>query len=618
MVAQVDGYAGRFLRVNLTTRDITKEIADENALRNYIGGTGMGVKFLYEEVAPEVQWSDPENRLVFASGPLGGSVIPGSGSFSIVTKGPLTNGVTSVQANGFFGAFLKFSGFDGIILSGISKELAYLYVENGTAQLREAAHLAGKGTYETEDLIKKELGKKEREMSVASIGPAGENLVRFAGIFSDKGHSASHNGSGAVMGSKRLKAIAVTRGETPLMFHDKPRLRTVADEILEKAKTFPTSKWGTLHVLPLLKEQGWLPVKNYSTSIWPIKSNDLDKFEPENFRQNFKAKRNPCWACQQHHCELITIPEGFYGREVIDTPEYEQLSGWSSNIDNIDVVKAVALSYLTDNLGLEINEASFTISWVMECFAKGILTEKKTDGLEMRWGNVEATGKMLEKIARRQGFGDVLAEGVKRAAEKIGGEALNLAVYTGKGNAPRTHDHRYRWYEMFDTCVSDTGTIEVHLADYGMSELAGPDRAIEISQAVAKTRGWMPFEDSLVVCRFNTKSDLHILAKALSMATGWKFTPEEANLTGLRIVNLMRAFNVRCGITPNLEYPSPRYGSTPTEGPAKGKNIMASWEQMLDNYYETMGWDRRTGKPLPETLHKVGLDHVIKDLWQPQ
>ncbi len=614
---KIDGYAGKFLRVDLTKEQISEEAFDEATLRNYLGGTGIGAKILHDEVPPEVEWSAPENRLILASGPLGGTRIPGSGAFSVVTKGPMTNGATSTQANGFFGAFLKFSGFDGIILQGASKKWMYLYIENGVAKLMEATHLAGKGTYETDDIIKKELGKKERQMSVVSIGPAGENLVKFAGIFADKGHSASHNGPGAVMGSKKLKAIAVTRGKIPLEIRDKERLAIVANEILEKAKTFPTFKWGTLYVLPILHEQGWLPVKNYSTSIWPIKENELAKFECDQIREHFTARRNPCWACQQHHCEWITITTGPYARMIIDEPEYEQLAGWSSNIGNTKVSSAITLSYITDNLGLENNEASFTISWVMECYEKGILTKEHTDGLEMNWGNVEATKKMLANISKRERFGNMLAEGVRRAAERVGGEAVNLAVCTKKGNAPRAHDHRFRWYEMFDTCVSNTGTIEVHLADFGMTELTGPDRPMEISTAVAKTKGWMSFEDSMVVCRFNTHSNLTFLAKAVSAATGWDFTPEEANTAGLRIVNLLRAFNIKHGMTNprSLEYPSARYGSVPVDGPSKGKNIMKFWEQMIDNYYQQLGWDRETGKPLPETLKRLSLDYVVEDLW---
>ena len=615
-LTKVGGYAGKLLRVDLTNKRIVDEIPDENTLRKYLGGTGIGAKFLYEEVPPGVEWSDPENRLILASGPLGGTRVPGSGTFSVVTKGPLTNGATSVQANGFFGAFLKFSGFDGIILQGASKEWVYLYIENGAAELRDASHLVGKGTYETEDLVKQELGKKGRQMSVVTIGPAGENLVKFAGIFADKGHSASHNGPGAVMGSKRLKAIAVTRGKIPIMVKDEERLSAVANEILEKAKTFATFKWGTLFAITIANEQGWLPVKNYTTNVWPIEEDRLATFEAEYIREHFNPKRNPCWACQQHHVHVMTITEGPYAGLVVEEPEYEQFAAWGADTGNTDVAAAIMLSYETDNIGLENNEAGWVISWVMECYERGILTKEDTNGLEMTWGNVEATKKMLNMIARREGFGDLLAEGVKRASQRLGGEAPNLAIYTKKGNTPRGHDHRTRWYEMFDTCVSNTGTIEVQLGDLGMTKLVGPARPMEISAAVAKTKGMMPFEDSLGVCRFNTKLNLELLSQAISAVTGWDFTPEEANTAGRRIVNLLRAFNIRHGLTPDLEYPSPRYGSTPVDGPSKGISIMTYWEQMLDNYYKLMGWDRKTGKPLPETLKKLSLDYVIKDLWR--
>ena len=612
------GYAGRLLRLDLTGKRTTEEFTDEARLRTYIGGTGLGAKILYDEVAPGTDWSAPQNRLVLASGPLGGTRIPGSGSFSVITKGPLTNGVASSQANGYFGAFMKFSGFDGVILQGASKEWVYLYVENGAAELRDASHLMGKGTYETVDAIKKELGKKEREMSVACIGPAGENLVKYAGIFADKGHSAAHNGTGAVMGSKRLKAIAVTRGKNTLNIADKKELATVAGEILEKAKTYSTHKWGTLFALPVGKVSGWLPVKNYTTNMWDIKDDDLDKFECDYIRERFRSRRNPCWACPQHHDEWMTFPDGPLAGMSIAMPEYEALASWSSNIDNKDVTSAMILSFMTDDLGFEVNEASFTVSWVMECYERGIVSREDLDGLEMNWGNVEATREMLLKISKRAGIGDLLAEGVKSAAERIGGEAINLAVCTGKGNAPRSHDHRHRWFEMFDTCVSNTGTIEVHLADFGFSELTGPEKPMEISNAVAETKGWMSLEDSLVVCRFNTKSDPTILAKAVSAATGWDFTPEEAIAAGLRFVNLMRAFNIRHGMTNvrEVEHPSTRYGSIPQDGPAEGKNLIQFWEGMLDNFYERLGWDQRTGKPLPDTLESLGLGYVIKDIWK--
>ncbi|MFQ6077251.1 MAG: aldehyde ferredoxin oxidoreductase N-terminal domain-containing protein, partial [Candidatus Bathyarchaeia archaeon] len=218
------GYTGKLLRVDLTHERIEDFILDEETCRKYVGGTGVGSKILYDEVPPGIDWSDPENRLIFASGPLGGTRIGGSGSFSLVTKGALTNGATSVQANGLFGAYIKFCGHDGLIVEGAAKRWLYLYINDGVAELREASHLLGRDTYEIVDLLRKELGKGERRLSVVSIGPAGEHLVRFAGVFAEKGHSASHNGPGAVMGSKKLKAVAVSRGKKAVEVKNTDRL----------------------------------------------------------------------------------------------------------------------------------------------------------------------------------------------------------------------------------------------------------------------------------------------------------------------------------------------------------------------------------------------------------
>jgi aldehyde:ferredoxin oxidoreductase len=220
-------------------------------------------------------------------------------------------------------------------------------------------------------------------------------------------------------------------------------------------------------------------------------------------------------------------------------------------------------------------------------------------------------------IAHRQGAGDTLAEGVMRASKKIGGEAAKCAIYTAKGNTPRGHDHRTRWLEMFDTCVSNTGTLETGTTGlyFGGAMLQGSGYPIEVSTFEAETKGMMVFEDSLVVCRFNCKMNLVLESEAVSATTGWDFKPEEAKMVGRRAVNLMKAFNIRAGINKEADRPSTRYGSTPIDGPSKGKSITRHWDIMLNNYYQLMGWDVETGKPLPETLEKLGLKHVIKDLW---
>lgn len=603
----------KFIRVDLTKGRTTTEIVGETTLRMYLGGTGIGVKYLYEEVPPNVGWADPENRLILASGPLGGTRIGGSGGYSVVTKGPLTNGAATVQGNGFLGAYLRFCGFDGIIIHGASPKWVYLHVNEDSAELRDASHIKGKDTYETEETIKKELGKREREMSVASIGPAGENLVKLAGIFSDTGHSASHNGVGAVLGSKKLKAIAVTRGKRTVEVKDKERLTAIANKMLDDVKNL-TKKifdWGTLWANIEAYKDHWLPVKNYTTNEWVIENEKLMKFSPEYIRGHFEPKRHPCWACQVHHCHMIRIPDGPYAGLVAEEPEYEQFASWGPAIGQTDVDTAIMLSKEVDRLGLETNEASWVIGFVMECYEKGLLTKQDTNGLEMTWGNAEATKAMLNMITRREGFGDILAEGVMRAAQRIGGEAANLAVYTKKGDTPRSHDHRARRWEMFDTCVSNTGTLENTLPGLGPT----PDKWEELSTTEAKTKSQMLVEDSMVTCRFNTRMNLELLSQAVSAVTGWDFTWQEAVNVGYRIVNLLRAFNIRHGLTAELDYPSTRYGSTPTDGPWKGVGMMSHWDEMLRNYYREMGWDEKTSKPLPETLKKYGLDYVVRDLW---
>ncbi|MFC1904210.1 aldehyde ferredoxin oxidoreductase family protein [Chloroflexota bacterium] len=622
-MASIPGYAGKFLRVDLSSNHISTEELDEDNLRRYLGGTGFGAKVLYDEVPVGVEYSDPANRVILASGPLGGTSVNGSGTFSVVTKGPLTNGAASVQANGFFGAFLRFSGFDGIIIQGASQKWQYLYVHDGTAELRDASTLVGKDNWETEDAIKAELGAKEREMSVFSIGPAGENLVRFATIAGDKGHIAAHNGTGAVLGAKKLKAIGVTRGKSRITIADKERLSKLAKDMIEYIRKHP--RWslnyyqGTLEGIQRLGDAGHLPIKNYQTSIWDINHKDLQKFGYQHIRTYYKAKRRPCWACPAEHAHHLLIPEGPYAGLVTDEPEYEGFAAWGPLIGNTDVTAAIVLASEVDRLGFDANEAGFLISLVMECYEKGILNKKDTDGIEMNWGNVPAVSAMLKKIARREGFGNVLAEGVMWAAQQIGGEAPSIAIYTLKGCAPRGHDHRSLWWELFDTCVSDTGTIESHRQTdprmLGFPDLSGNFNGEEVARAVARVRGIMPFEDSLGICRFTTRSQMPRLAEMLQAATGWDYTVEEGNTAGRRFANLLRAFNVRHSHTPAMEAPSIRYGSTPVNGPAAGKSIMPEWGKMLDSFYEEMGWDRQSGRPYPETLKTLGLEHVVKDLW---
>ncbi len=604
-------YEGTLLRVDLDQGRVERVKVDENILRKFIGGTGLGAKFLYDEVLPGTEWFDSENRLILAVGPLNATPLGGSGSISVVSKGPLTNGAGCCQANGYFGAYLRLCGLNGIIVKGKAQSLKYLYLDSESTDLKDADWLAGMDTYKTVDLIKHEHDCKERDMAVVSIGPAGENLVKFAGVFVDHGHSASHNGLGAVMGSKKLKAIGIRRGNFQVPINDVNQVREISKELRENVKKQSTwlYEYGTLSLMHRIASGNRLPVKNYTTSTWKIDEDKWQKFGAEYIREKYSVRRNSCWACQIHHCDILKITEGPYAGELLEEPEYEQIAAWSSAIGQEDVTAALMLSKEVDRLGMDTNEAGWVVGFAMECFEKGIFTKEKTNGLDLSWGNAESARLLLNLISCRQGIGDILAEGVMRAAKSIGGEAVNYAIHTLKGNTPRGHDHRNGPTEMFDTSISNTGTLET----------AGA-RAVnptweEIVKANVLNKGAMILEDSLVTCRFNTRTNIQLLCEAVSAVTGWDFSWEEGMQVGLRVVNLLRAFNTRHGIIGrDTDKPSVRYGSTPNAGPWKGKSLLSVWDDMLDAYYSGMGWDK-SGKPLPETLEKIGLKYVSTDLW---
>jgi len=615
-VDKLYGYAGRIINVDLSLQQIEYEPLREETLTQYIGGAGLGTKYLYEQVDPDIQWPDSRNALFLGSGPLGG-LVAASGTFSVATKGAMTNGASSSQANGFFGAYLRSCGFDGILFRGAAEDWTYLYVHDGTAELRDAKHLIGMDTLQTQQFIKQELGCADKDISVCCIGPAGENLVKYACIVGDGGHVAAHNGVGAVMGSKRLKAIAVARGTKRVPVKDRRGLAAIARQLVMNAKnTGDYYHWGTSRIYSSGVSRGTLPVRNYTTNIF----SDHARFMGDYTRTRFEIERKPCWACPAHHCHLMKVTEGPYAGYEGEEPDYEQWAAWGSLIGQTDPGAAVVLSNEVDRLGLDNNEAGWVISWIMECYEKGLLTTNDVDGLNMSWGNVEATRAMLGRIARREGFGNVLAEGAMRAAQHVGGEAKNCAVYTLKGNSPRDHDHRAKWDELFDTCVSNTGTIETLIgtlaqpADFGITtpvEKFSPD---DVVTALVKAKGSMQFEDSLGTCRFIGRTHIAFLCQAVNKATGWDLTFSDCMKVGRRSVNMMRLFNLRSGIRSELDAPSARYSSTPVDGPVEGKSIQPHFEYMKRKYYSLMGWDEKSGIPLAETLTELGLEHIVSDL----
>ncbi len=608
---------GRLLRVDLQAETCVAEPIPPALIHAWIGGAGLGAKLLYDEVPAGVAWDDPDNRLILAAGPLAGTKVHGAGTYCAVTKGPMTNLLGSTQANGFFGSYLKQNGFDAIVLQGRARRWLYLFISEATIELRPADHLLGKDTWETEGALLAELGYKPKLLSVHGIGPAGEHLVRFAAIAGDQGHVAAHNGVGAVMGSKQLKCIAVARGKKQVPVAHPERLTEYAEALFDHAYNF-RDQWlargGTAIGLSDMQTNGSLPVRNYQTNVYP----EHEAMNGLTFRENFEGKHTPCWACRMNHLHTGCMTEGrkkgYFGEE----PEYEGFAAFGPQVGITDQSAAFWLSNLADRYAVDLNEAGWLFGWVLECVEKGILDrERDLDGLNLTWDDEDSLAELLRKISFREGCGDWLAEGVMRAAQHIGRGSEALAVFTRKGATPRGHDHRGRWTEMLDTCVGNTSTIEATAGadpvdNLPIEPVKNRFDALDVSRFVGQINGRRQFDDSLGVCRFDSQ-DLMLELHTFNAVTGLDYGPLDALRKGRQIVHLMRAFNVRHGLTTDMEEPSPRYSSKPTDGGAAGSDPTSAWPVMKQNYYRTMGWDETTGMPLAETLRALDMEELIPD-----
>jgi aldehyde:ferredoxin oxidoreductase len=622
------GFAGRLLRVDLSRGKVWAEPWGPDAMREMIGGIGLGAMILYRETAirggkGNVTWDHPDNRLVLATGPLAGLPVWGTGGLTVITIGAGTNGPTSTQANGFFGTNLKYSGYDAIVIQGQAKRWVYLYINDDVVELRDARELVGKDTWETQDALSATLGLSGHQLSVYSIGPAGESLVKFAAIQGDYGHVASKNGCGAVMGKKRLKAVAIVRGTKALRTADPRGVVQAADEIAHDLKTDPSARslyeYGTLPGVTNLLRLGALPIKNYTTNVTDA---DMSQWEAPKLREGFDHRGHQCNACGMHHCHMSVIRSGPNRGQIVDEPEYEGWSGagWTIGV-TADRDGVAWLNTELDRACVDVNEFGWLCGWVMECQEKGYITKQQL-GFELKWGDIKGARRLLDLVIKRQGLGDVLAEGVKRAAEKLGGPAKDSAIYIEKGATPRGHDHRGRWEEMLDTATSGTATMEtgnpVHPTEVGQPARINPFDGEAVAKYVAGLRGRRNFEDSLGVCIFTIRTRLENVCRALSAATGWNVTVDDAIRFGRRTAAINRVVSLRCGITPASERPSKRYGSTPSDGPAKGQAIMEQWDKMVDVWYRDVGYDRKTGKPHAATLRSLGLDWLVPVVWGKQ
>ncbi|RJS79399.1 aldehyde ferredoxin oxidoreductase [Candidatus Bathyarchaeota archaeon] len=599
-------YTGKILRVNLTTRKINMERLDEEKARKFIGGKGLGAKILYDSLKPGVNPLSPENILIFASGPLTATLAPTSARWAVVTKSPLTNIFLDCQVGGYFGAAMKLAGFDCIIVEGKADKPVYLWVHDKNCEILDADFLWGKGCFETEEILKKRLGLNVR---VASIGPAGENLVRYACISVDKYRQAGRGGAGAVMGSKNLKAVAVQSSGHKIRYADPEGFRKAANEALRVIKEnsfIPLRrKYGTPIWVSPVNKAALLPTKNFRTGVFE----KADEISGETMRKKIVFKDGTCYNCIIQCWKYTHVKSGKYKFDELAGPEYESIALLGSNC-GVGSIEAVAYAnMLCDNLGLDTISTGNTIAFAMECFEKGLLTLKDTDGINLKFGNAEAEFEMIKKIANREGIGNLLGEGVRRASKKIGKGSEKFAMHV-KGLEIPGYDPRGAFGMALAYATSDRGachqrawTVRAEIS----GELAPRFSTKGRAKFVKETQDERAMCFSLVLCDFAPLKIEHFV-KLLNTATGFNFTVEDYLKTGERIWNLTRLFNVREGITREDDTLPPRFMEEPLpEGVTKGQVVTKEMlNQMLDEYYTLRGWDEN-GIPTKEKLKELEL-----------
>jgi len=615
---------GRILRIDLSQSTITEEFPDEKTLKLFLGGCGLATKYLFDEVKPGIDPLGPENKLIFMTGPLTGTRSPSTGRYSVVAKSPLTNFWGHANSGGTWGRDFKRSGLDGVIFEEISPKPVYLVTDNGEVELRDASHLWGKNTSETTQLVKEELGD---DFNVACIGIAGENLVKFAAIMNDVdepnwGRAAGRCGLGTVMGSKRLKAIA-SRGSAKITVADEETYREEAkqrfDWVNQSLLKMTLEVYGTAAVLDLVNVKGGLPTRNWQTGVFEA----ADDINGTAINENILIERKPCFACPIHCGRISEIKTGAYASKG-EGPEYESLGSFGSmcNINNLEAITYA--HFLSNEYGLDTISAGSTIAFAMECYEKGILTDKDTEGLQLNFGNHEVMIELVHKIAKREGIGDLLAEGVRIASQKLGNGSEHFAMHV-KGLELPAYDSRAAKVTGLAYVTANRGGDHITAYIEGPTFLSMPFLIVdaelgdelatnpEDAKIVKEYEDAFGVFDSIGGCKFMgmvlTGEDWATLIATL---TGWEFTEEDFRKSGERVYNLQRIFNLREGLTRADDNLPKRLLEDPLpEGPAEGHVV--DLEPLLDAYYEYRGWDKK-GIPTQDKLKELELDWLIKEI----
>jgi len=595
------GYMHRMLFIDLSTGVISYESADGEVCRDFLGGYGMGARILFTRQKPGVNPLGPDNMLGFITGPFTGTSVPGGSRYVVVSKSPLTGGWGDANSGGDFGPYLKFSGYDAAFFTGISKKPVYLYIREGQAELRDASHIWGKDTYQTEETLQNELGK---EVRIACIGPAGENLSLISCIINNKGRAAGRSGLGAVMGSKKLKAVVVYgKEQVPVADKEKidvlrkeclPKLRT--NKLADKLRTYGTFG-GTMSSLAL---RG-VPTKNWGG----IGSRDFPKaeaYEPELIE--YQENRYGCWhcpiACGGHMKVGVEYPYAAGTHK----PEYETAAAFGTMCLNPNLESLIMVNDICNRYGLDTISAGATVAFAVECYENGIISEEDTDGIELKWGNHQAVVAVTEKLAKREGIGAFLADGTKEAAERIGKNSKQYAMHIGGQEVPY-HDPKTE--PQFAVSYKIDATPARHTQ-------AGVDSGVGQEQ---KDRNiFCQAYNSAGLCMwFNVLFGKEVISEFMSAVTGHPYDVALMLEVGERVSNIRQAFNIREGLN-SLEREVPgRVVGTPqqSEGPAAGKTVdLDTW---VTEYLKAMDWDLDTGKPSRQKLEQLGMDDVAAALY---
>jgi len=614
------GYMGKILRVNLTTGAISKDEVDPAVAQNYIGGSGLATKILYDELPARIDPLGAENKLVFMTGPVTGTRFPTSGRFVVAAKSPLTGIMTTATSSGFWGVELKKTGHDGIVLEGKSEKPVYLEIYDDQVTLKDASDLWGKDAFETQEILKDRAGKKRAR--VACIGQAGERMAPIACVMNDEGRAAGRGGCGAVMGSKNLKAI-VCLGKQDITPAADDWLKPMANEVVKTVAADPFAgfftKWGTAFSMDMGWAPGDVPVKNWQVGVWQKGCTNLGGARMAD--TILKPHAAACYNCPIRCARWVDIPEGRFKYEG-PGPEYETLGALGTML-LIDDLEAVSwMGHICNRYGLDTISTGCTIAWAMEAYEKGALSKVDTDGIQLTWGNADAALQVLDKMGKVEGFGALLAQGSRKASRKVGKGSEEYAIQV-KGLEVPMHDPRCYFSLAVNYATGTRGACHVQGGSYTVEmAIISPEAGLHYKQgrhdkknkglAAKVAQDMSAVYNSTAICMFAgmglQPSHYGIL---LSLVTGQPHSAQSILQAGERIINLQRAFACREGISRKDDTLPKRLVTPLPDGGSAGK--AADLEYQLNEYYALRGWNEN-GIPTRERLGRLGLGPVADDL----